>query len=199
MLCPMGLDDGGRAGVSTRCCDQIIPSVGGADESDCRGVERAKVLPRSRFNAALLNTLSSFTVEPMLRRRTGTDSWSGCIGLEIGLTDEAATSGGEALAAVSARKAPQPSTAAARATAATMANAGCRRDQNVPTPRFTVPCTLPAAIHRQPTRHVQQTGIEKRLLRERRAPPPKTGGALRPSAARIAEVRWSPEYPAASP
>ncbi|MGV0554739.1 hypothetical protein, partial [Mycobacterium kansasii] len=74
-----------------------------------------------------MNALSSFTVDPTPRRRTGTDSWSECTGLESGLTDEAAASGGEALAAISARKAPQPSTAATSASAATMANAGCRR------------------------------------------------------------------------
>lgn len=158
MSCLGGRDAGARAGVSTRRCGQIMPTAGGTEKPDWRGVERAKVVPRSRFNPAFLNALSSSTVEPRSSRRTGTDSWSPCIGMESGPADEPAIWGCAALEAISARKAPQPRTAATRARTATMANADCPRGhrEGIPTPKLTVPCTLPAEFGHQPTRDVLQ-------------------------------------------
>lgn len=154
----------GRAGRlrAGRCIDSPLrpdhADCGGTEEPDWRGVERAKVVPRSRFNPAFLNALSSSTVEPRSSRRTGTDSWSACIGMESGPADEPAIWGCEALEAISARKAPQPRTAATRARTATMANADCPRGhrEGIPTPKLTVPCTLPAEFGHQPTRDVLQ-------------------------------------------
>lgn len=135
-------------------------------------MESAKGVARSRFNPPLLNALSSFTVEPTPRRRTGTESLLNCVGPETGLADDAATGGCNAPGALSARKGPQPSTAARRASAATMADAHCRRDhrEGIETPKLTVPVTLPAAMPQLPPSHAFGAGQTIRG-------PPKPGTA----------------------
>lgn len=139
--------DGARGGTSTRCADQITPTVGGTADPAERGVEKAKAVGRYRFTPPLLNALSSFTVEPTPRRRTGTESLFNCIGPETGPAEIATASGCTTSALDSVRRAPKPSTAARSASAATMVDAHCRRDhrEGIPTPKLTVVPTVPAA------------------------------------------------------
>lgn len=201
MFCPGGRDAGARAGVSTRRCGQIMPTADGTDEPDWRGVKRAKVVPRSRFNPTFLNALSSSTVEPRSSRRIGTDSWSACIGTESGPADEPAIWGCEALDAISARKAPQPRTAATRASTATMASADCPGDhrEGIPTPKLTVPCTLPAEFGHQSTRDVLQNqhrngpGMVPKWSKWNRRPPRNRAQSVGVVRVRPSAVRRNPE------
>lgn len=165
--------DGARAGTSTRCADQITPTVGGTANPAERGVEKAKAVGRSRFTPPLLNALSSFTVEPTPRRRTGTESLFNCIGPETGPAEIATASGCTTSALDSDRRAPKPSTAARSASAATMVDAHCRRDhrERIPTPKLTVVPTLPAARFR-PRRATPST-MTLTLLRGHNWPTPQ--------------------------
>lgn len=167
--------DGARAGTSTRCADQITPTVGGTADPAERGVEKAKAVGRSRFTPPLLNALSSFTVEPTPRRRTGTESLFNCIGPETGPAEIATASGCTTSALDSVRRAPKPSTAARSASAATMVDAHCRRDhrEGIPTPKLTVVSTLPAAKFR-PRRATPST-VTLISLRGHNRPIPQRG------------------------
>ena len=115
-------------------------------------MESATVVDRKRFSPALLNAWSSFTVDPTPTRRTGTDSLVNSVGPETGPIDELTALGCNASVVVSARKAPQVSTAARRASAATMADADCCRGHRdgITTPKLTVLPTLPAEMTRLP-------------------------------------------------
>ncbi len=130
-----------------------MPTDGGVAESDPRGVESAKVVARSRFNPALLNALSSFTVDPTPSLRTDAAALCSCVGPESGLADGTADDDCDARAAIWARAAPQPRTVATRATAATVANTdrcGNHRD-GILSPKLTVPHRLPVVRRRQPS------------------------------------------------
>ena len=133
-------------------------------------MKSAKGVARSRISPPPLNALSSFTVEPAPARRTGTGSLLKCVGPETGLVDVATASGCTVSVVIWIRKAPQPSTAARRASAATMADADRRRDhrEGFESPKLTVSLTLPAARPRLP--RATPFGVGHTVRR-----PPKSG------------------------